>query len=61
MTEEKTARLFWHVAPVLGVPTIFASVEYPRDKPPTELVIDGTRFEAVGDSDGDGEHGTEHD
>lgn len=43
MTDSRAeqSRQFYHVAPVLGKPTVFASIEYPRDKPPAELVIDG--------------------
>ena len=36
-----------HVAPVAGVPTVFASLEYPADVPPDEIVICGERYVRV--------------
>ncbi len=32
---------YYHVAPVLKVPTVFASIEYPREEPPESIEIDG--------------------
>ena len=48
------SRQFWHVAPVLKVPTVFASIEYPRDEPPESIEIDGIVWtrESVGNVEG---------
>jgi len=42
--DEKLSHVCYHVAPVLKVPTVFASVEFPRGSPPDEIVIDGHRY-----------------
>jgi hypothetical protein len=44
-------RPYYHVAPVLKVPTVFASIEYPRDEPPESIEIDGTVWKRVDDGD----------
>ena len=36
-----------HVAPVAGVMTVFASVEYPAAAPPDEIAIRGERYVRV--------------
>lgn len=33
-----------HVAPVCGVRTVFASIEFPAEQPPREIVIAGYRY-----------------
>ena len=33
-----------HVAPVMGKHIVFASVEFPADSPPDEIVIRGERY-----------------
>ena len=42
---------YYHVAPVLKVPTVFASIEYPRDEPPESIEIDGVVWKRVDDGD----------
>ena len=42
---------YYHVAPVLKVPTVFASIEYPRDEPPESIEIDGVVWRRVDDGD----------
>jgi len=42
--DEKLPHVYYHVATVIEVPTVFASVEFPRDSPPDEIVIDGHRY-----------------
>lgn len=37
-------REYDHVAPVMGRPTVFASIEYPADQPPEEIVIRGIKY-----------------
>ena len=39
--DDGSAHVACHVAPVAGRMTVFASVEYPRDEPPTSIEIDG--------------------
>lgn len=41
------SRVYSHVAPVAGVRTVFATVEYPVDEPPEEIMIAGTMYRAV--------------
>ncbi len=33
-----------HKAPVAGVLTVFASIEYPADEPPDSITIDGVTY-----------------
>ena len=40
-----------HVAVVNGVRTVFASVEYPVEEPPEELVIGGVRYVRADDDE----------
>ena len=42
--DEKLTRVCYHVAPRIRKATVFASVEFPRDSPPDEIVIDGHRY-----------------
>lgn len=42
--KESEYREYDHTAPVVGVPTVFANVEYPRDEPPEVIEIAGTRY-----------------
>jgi hypothetical protein len=39
--------VYSHVAPVAGVRTVFATVEYPVDEPPEEITIAGTGYRTV--------------
>lgn len=32
-------RPYYHVAPVVGVPTVFAGIEFPESDPPEKIVI----------------------
>ena len=34
----------WHIAPVAGVSTVFASIDYPAAKPPERIEIAGTNY-----------------
>lgn len=47
-------RPYYHVAPVLNVPTVFASLEYPRDSPPRRITIDDVTWEITDRDDVDG-------
>lgn len=47
----RTEPVYDHVAVVNGVPTVFASVEYPVDEPPEELVIGGVRYVRADDDE----------
>lgn len=38
MSEEKP---YFHAAPVRGVTYVFANLEYPRDRPPETITVDG--------------------
>ena len=44
-------REYDHIAPVMGKPTVFASVEFPADSPPDEIVIRGMRYVRECESD----------
>lgn len=46
-----------HVAPVHGVPTVFASVEFTEGEPPESIVIAGVRYVREGCDDNDGLEG----
>lgn len=44
-----------HKAPVAGILTVFASIEYPAGEPPDSITIDGVTYmreEVDGDADG---------
>lgn len=43
-----------HKAPVAGIMTVFASIEYPADEPPREITIDGVTY-VRRDDEGDSE------
>lgn len=47
VTGDGSAHVAYHVAPVAGRMTVFASVEYPRDEPPERIEIDGRTWRAV--------------
>ena len=44
-------REYDHIAPVMGKPIVFASVEFPADSPPDEIVIRGIRYVRECESD----------
>lgn len=47
-------REYDHKAPVAGILTVFASIEYPADEPPESITIDGVTYmreEVDGDAD----------
>jgi hypothetical protein len=45
-----------HKAPVAGILTVFASIEYPADEPPDSITIDGVTYVREGvDGDVDGQ------
>lgn len=47
----RTEPVYDHVAVVNGVSYVFASVEYPVDEPPEELVIGGVRYVRADDDE----------
>lgn len=47
-------REYDHKAPVAGILTVFASIEYPADEPPDSITIDGVTYMREGvDGDAD--------
>lgn len=42
-----------HRAPVAGVLTVFASIEYPADAPPESITIDGIMYVRADEESGD--------
>lgn len=46
-------REYDHKAPVAGILTVFASIEYPADEPPDSITIDGIMYVRADEESGD--------